>query len=118
MDPLFRQFKVDRARRIIGENHETGTFLNLPFGRSQQFSRGFHFGHLLKFIIFADWAARHSRPNFATGEGRKILLAPAFTLPLAQNLQETVDLGIKDRVQPLRRPNAIHKQSKRYKVSP
>src|SRR6266478_786070 len=50
MDPLFRQFKIDRARCIIGEDDETGTVLNRPFGRSRELSCGFHFGHPLKFI--------------------------------------------------------------------
>ncbi len=50
MDPLFRQFKIDRARCIIGEDDETGTVLNRPFGRSRELSCGFHFGHPLKII--------------------------------------------------------------------
>jgi len=50
MDPLFRQFKIDRARCIIGEDDETGTVLNRPFGRSRELSCGFHFGHPSKFI--------------------------------------------------------------------
>jgi hypothetical protein len=72
MDPLLGQFKIDRARRIVGENHETGTVLNRPLGRSQEFLCGFHFGHHLKFITLSDSTARSQQalPTVLTSSGR------------------------------------------------